>query len=137
MNMNLYHRAEGLGTDIIEIDRIRHAIEQHGDQFLNKLFTVEEIAYCLNYRDPAPRFAGRFAAKEAIVKALGSGITARIGWQDINIFNNSEGQPLVQLSQRLHKAFGPIAILLSISHCRSFATATALVLTSETHNTNQ
>ncbi len=67
----------GIGTDIIEIPRIQEAISKHGTRFLDRLFTEEEQRYCQGYADAIPRFAGRFAAKEAVVKALGTGVLPR------------------------------------------------------------
>ena len=110
---------EGIGTDIIEIDRIRENIEKHGSQFLDRLFSKKEQDYCHKYKDPAPHFAGRFAAKEAISKALGTGFGAELSFLDIEIINDEMGKPVVTLSKKLN-------IHLSISHCNSFATATAL-----------
>jgi holo-[acyl-carrier protein] synthase len=118
----------GLGTDIIEIQRIRAGIERHKEHFLNKLFTPEEQNYCLSYRDPGPSFAGRFAAKEAIIKALGKGFRKEFTWLDIEILNNAEGKPIVYLSAEMNKIFNKPQFLLSISHCREYAMATAIWL---------
>lgn len=117
----------GLGTDIVEIQRIREAIEKHGTPFLDRLFTEQEKLYCLQYKDAAPRFAGRFAAKEAITKALGTGIGAEVAWQEIEILNDSQGKPEVHLATHVKRKFRVASIMLSISHCDSYATATALV----------
>lgn len=118
----------GLGTDIVEIERIHASIEKHGSHFLDRLFTEKEKLYCLQYKDAAPRFAGRFAAKEAIVKALGTGIGAEVGWQEIEILNDPQGKPEVHLAPLVKERFNVASILLSISHCESYATATALVI---------
>lgn len=117
----------GIGNDIIEIERIRASIARHQAHFLNKVFTKDEQEYCLRHGDPAPRFAGRFAAKEAIVKALGTGFSQGITWLDIHIANNPEGKPYVMLSANMNALFNTPHILLSISHCRTYATAVALV----------
>src|SRR5438477_181350 len=76
---------KGLGNDIIEIKRVREAIRRHGIHFLNRLFTQREQDYCYKYKDPDPHFAGRFAAKEAIAKALGTGFGAHLSWVDLEI----------------------------------------------------
>ncbi len=115
---------EGLGTDIIEIERIRASIERHGPAFLNRLFTQKEQDYCNKYQDPAPHYAGRFAAKEAIAKALGTGFGEDLGWHDLEIANDERGKPVVECSEKV-KARGKI--LLSISHCMNYAMATALL----------
>lgn len=118
---------EGLGTDIIEIKRIAAAIERHGERFLRALFSENEKNYCQRYKDPAPHFAGRFAAKEAILKALGTGVQKDIGWLDIEIIGDTHGKPEVHLSERMRKNFPKAIFLLSISHCKEYATATAFL----------
>ena len=118
----------GVGTDIIEINRIREAVKQHGDRFLDRLFTEKEKTYCLRYKDSMPRFAGRFAAKEAILKAFGTGLHPEIQWQEIEILNDKQGKPEVHLSSRLRKSLSISNVFLSISHCESHATATAIVV---------
>jgi holo-[acyl-carrier protein] synthase len=118
----------GVGTDIIEIKRIEASITRFGQRFLDRLFTTNEQAYCLSHRDPHPRFAGRFAAKEAVVKALGTGFRDGISWLDIEILNDSQGKPSAILSPELQEAFNSPKIHLSISHCRDYATAFAVVL---------
>lgn len=119
---------KGIGTDIIEISRIARSIEQYRKHFLDRIFTPKEQAYCKRYRQPAPHFAARFAAKEAVVKALGTGFRGGIAWCDIEICNDSQGKPFVVLSAKLQAKFGNPTLLLSMSHCRSYATATALLL---------
>lgn len=116
---------EGLGTDIIEIKRIASAIERHGERFLLSLFTEKERSYCQRYADPSPHYAGRFAAKEAILKALGTGLQKEIGWLDIEVIGDSHGKPEVHLSERLRQNFPKAIFLLSISHCKEYAIATA------------
>ncbi|QZA58913.1 Holo-[acyl-carrier-protein] synthase [Candidatus Rhabdochlamydia porcellionis] len=116
----------GLGTDIIEIERIRQSIDNHGYRLISRIFTPKERDYCLKYKDPIPHFAARFSAKEAIVKALGTGFTEHITWQDIEIINGVSGKPLVHFSTKLQKKTKGTCMLLSMSHCRSYATATAL-----------
>ncbi|MFZ4772842.1 MAG: holo-ACP synthase [Chlamydiia bacterium] len=115
---------KGLGTDIIEVGRIEEALEEFGAHFIEKHFTSKEILYCNSYNKPAERFAGRFAAKEAIVKALGTGF-AGIGFLDIEILNKPGGAPHATIKL---PSYSHLNILISISHCRSFATATALVI---------
>jgi holo-[acyl-carrier protein] synthase len=116
----------GLGTDIIEIDRMRSSIERHGLHFLNRLFSQKEQDYCYRFQDPSPHFAGRFSAKEAIAKALGTGFGAQLSWHDIEIINDDLGKPIVYLSETLKVKYKNPKILLSISHCTSHATATAI-----------
>jgi holo-[acyl-carrier protein] synthase len=115
-----------LGNDIIEVDRIANSIRRFGDTFLKRLFTSQEISYCQKFTDSERHFAGRFAAKEAISKALGCGIGAKLGWLDIEIISD-EGPPQVTLSEKAATTFSSPSITLSISHCRSHATAVAIV----------
>jgi holo-[acyl-carrier protein] synthase len=117
---------QGLGNDIIEIERIRLSIERHGQHFLNRLFTQREQDYCYKFKDPVPHFAGRFSAKEAVAKALGTGFGADLSWHDIEILGNELGKPLVHLSESAKKRFNTPSILVSISHSTSHATAVAI-----------
>lgn len=116
----------GLGTDIIEIERIRDSIDEYDDKFLERLFTPKEIEYCKKHRDPAIRFAGRFAAKEAIAKALGTGFGKEFHWHDVEILNNELGKPFASLTPEFKKLHEGTRLELSISHCKSFATATSI-----------
>jgi holo-[acyl-carrier protein] synthase len=87
----------GIGTDCCDLERIAGAIERRGDRFLARVFTDAERAAGAKRPEPAVYFASRFAAKEACAKALGSGITERIGWHDIEILNGPKGQPILRL----------------------------------------
>ena len=116
----------GIGTDIIEIDRIAMAIKRHGTHFLDRIFTDYERKYAQKYSSPEAVFAGRFAAKEAISKAFGTGITVEVGWKDIEIINGQKGEPIVKLSSSLQSKFPESEVLISISHCREYATAFAI-----------
>lgn len=115
----------GIGNDIIEIHRIHKAINKYGKKFLDKIFTFKEQEYCLKYAQSERHFSGRFAAKEAIVKALGCGFRDGITWLDIEICNEGSGRPYVVFSHKLNELFGDVEILISISHSKEFATAFA------------
>lgn len=116
----------GIGNDIIEIERIRKSIDTHGLRLLSRLFTTKEQDYCLKYKDPVPHFAGRFSAKEAIVKALGTGFGQHISWLDIEILNDSLGKPHVHFSPPCAHRFKDTYMLISISHSALYVTALAL-----------
>lgn len=119
----------GLGTDIVEIERIRGMIDRHGDHFLERCFTSAEIAYAQQHRDAAVRFAGRWAAKEAIVKVLGTGFVQGITFHDIEVVRLDSGQPAVRLSggaADIARRLGITDVRLTISHAREYATATAI-----------
>lgn len=116
----------GIGNDIIEIERIKNNIDQYGERFLDRIFTKQEQTYCFNRKEFALHFAGRFAAKEAVAKALGTGFADGLTWVDIEILNDSKGKPYVAPSAKLMLLFNHPSLLISISHCRSYATAMAI-----------
>lgn len=118
----------GIGNDIIEIERIRKGIDAHGLRFVAKLFTTQEQDYCLKYKDPVPHFAGRFSAKEAIVKALGTGFGEHASWLDIEVLNGPHGKPTVHFFREMEKKLSGTSMHVSISHCQSYATAFAMWL---------
>lgn len=117
---------QGLGNDIVEIERVRQSIERHGQHFLNRLFTQKEQDYCYKYQDSVPHFAGRFSAKEAVAKALGTGFGAELSWHDIEILVDEAGKPHVHLSEAAKERFRHPQLLVSISHSTTHATAVAL-----------
>ena len=118
----------GIGTDIVEIARIVRAILRHNTHFIERILTEKEIAYCRKHRQFETHFAGRFAAKEAISKALGCGIGETLSWHDIEIVNDSLGKPCVNLSLKAKEHFKEIKIELSISHNKTQAIAFAIAM---------
>lgn len=116
----------GIGNDIIEVDRIKGDIDRFGPRFLDRLFTPKEQKYCFQHQEPAKNFAGRFAAKEALVKAIGTGFREGITWLDIEIINDAHGKPSVELFGKLKELTHPSQFFLSISHCREYATAVVI-----------
>jgi holo-[acyl-carrier protein] synthase len=117
--------APAVGVDIIEIGRVRDSVERFGERFLDRVYTEAEQAYC---RGRAPQLAGRFAAKEAISKVLGTGIR-RIHWRNIEILPNRAGKPEVTLHGRARERFQALALStveVSISHSRENAVAVAI-----------
>jgi holo-[acyl-carrier protein] synthase len=124
----------GIGTDIVECLRIAQMIERHGELFINRVYTPLEIRYCQSRKQATQHFAGRWAAKEAILKALGTGWRKGISWRDIEIRNDPSGRPVVGLrggARDIVEQRGIREMLVSISHCRSHATAYALALGTE------
>ena len=123
-------RVAGIGTDVVEVGRIRSALSRHGSRFVRRAFTEAEADYCSSKKDPAVHFAGRFAAKEAVLKALGVGWSGGVGWRDVEILPG-EGAPRVRLRGRAAEVAGGAAsaggVLLSISHVRATAVAVALI----------
>ena len=110
----------GTGIDIIEIDRIAKSIERWGDNFLNHVFLEEEIAYSKKHKNAAQHFAARFAAKEAVYKAIDD---KSIGWKDIKILNDKDGKPFCSIQREGFKN----KILISISHSQNYAVANAII----------
>ena len=116
----------GMGVDIAETSRIQEAVERHGERFLARVFTPKEIEYCQRHRNRYERFAARFAAKEAAMKALGTGWRRGISWQDFEISNLPTGKPCLQLSGRaleLYRSLGGSRILVSLTHTGPYALA--------------
>jgi len=118
---------KGLGIDLIEIDRIERVLVKYGQKFLDRIFTQKEQAYCKSFHKMERHFAGRFAAKEAISKALGTGIGKNLSWEDMEVLNDEHGAPYVVLSLRAQAFFHNPKILISISHAKEYATAVAIV----------
>ena len=126
----------GIGTDIVECLRIARMIERHGELFINRVYTPHEIQYCSQRKAATQHYAGRWAAKEAVLKALGTGWVKGISWRDIEVQSTESGKPTIHLSGGALQASerrGIHEILISISHCRSHATAFALAVGDEHH----
>lgn len=124
----------GIGTDIVECLRIAQMIERHGELFLTRVFTPREIEYCSARKAATQHYAGRWAAKEAILKALGTGWSRGIRWRDMEIRNDVAGKPSVALggeARDLCERLGIGDMLISISHCRTHATALAVAVAAE------
>lgn len=121
----------GIGIDVVEVDRIADAIERHGEPFVNRIFTSSERQYCESKKRPALHFAARFAAKEAVAKAFGTGIGKDLNWLDMEITRAESGEPAVVLSGA-GKAFaqrkGIREIKISLTHAREYAAANAVAL---------
>jgi holo-[acyl-carrier protein] synthase len=119
----------GTGLDIIEINRIKKSLAKYSSRFENKIFTDGEINYCQSQADPGKHFAARFAVKEAVSKSLGTGITHKVGFKDIEVVNQTSGKPIVKMGGRgkiLFKKLNLKFIHISISHDRHYAIAHAI-----------
>jgi holo-[acyl-carrier protein] synthase len=124
-------RIIGIGVDVIEIDRIRGSLERHGARFLRRIFTDGEQQYCGRMKHPAQFYAARFAAKEAVSKAFGTGIGASLGWLDIEVRRKPSGEPFVVLhgeGTKLAQRLGIREVLLSLSHSEHYAVANAVAV---------
>src|SRR5215831_3591445 len=118
----------GVGIDIIEVARIQASFEKFGDRFLNRILHSNEVKYCLSHKVPGPFLAARFAAKEAISKAFGTGIGAQLGWHDMEVGRKESGEPFVILHEKGHALLalrGAQRMLISLSHTQVHATAVA------------
>ena len=121
----------GIGTDITECLRIARMIERHGELFINRVYTPEEINYCQSRKQATQHFAGRWAAKEALLKAIGTGWRRGITWRDMEIRNEPSGRPVVAVrggAKDVVEQLGVTKLLVSISHCRTHATAYAVAV---------
>jgi holo-[acyl-carrier protein] synthase len=124
-------RLIGIGIDVVEVDRIADALERHGEAFRDRIFTADERAYCSSQKRPALHYAARFAAKEAVAKAFGTGIGKDLGWLDMEIIRRPSGQPALQLSgigKAYAEANGIAEIKISLTHARDYAAANAVAL---------
>lgn len=118
----------GIGIDIIEIERIKESIEKLGDRFLNKLFTNKELEYCVSKANKYQHYAARFAAKEAIYKAISSHYSQGIGWHEVEIFNEPNGMPSVKLYGKLKNFLGDDKELkITMSHSDNYVTCFAIL----------
>ena len=119
----------GHGIDLAEVPRISRMRAEHGDRFLERCFTVAERAYCLSHRDADVHFAGRFAAKEAILKVLGTGLRGQMACVDMEVLNDAVGKPEVRLSGECGRVAAELGIErwhLSITHTAGLAMASAI-----------
>ena len=116
----------GIGTDIVECLRIAQMIERHAEQFIARVYTQKEIEYCSVRKAATQHYSGRWAAKEAVLKALGTGWARGITWRDVEVLNDADGQPSIHLTGgalECSQKKGITRVMVSISHCRSHATA--------------
>jgi holo-[acyl-carrier protein] synthase len=121
----------GIGSEITECLRIARMIERHGEQFINRVFTAEEIRFCQNCKQSTQHFTGHWAAKEAVLRALGIGWRPGMSWLDLEVHVDASGRALVVVRGMLRdlaEAAGVHRIHLSIAHCRTHATAYAIAV---------
>ena len=121
----------GVGIDQIEVSRIRDSVDKHGDHFLKKIFSENEQSYCKDKADPAPYLAARFAAKEAVAKAFGTGFGKEFGWLDSEIIHGDAGEPILSFTPRateLLKSKGAEKALVSLTHLETVASAIVILV---------
>ena len=122
---------KGVGIDLARIPRLRRVVERWDERFLRRVFTDEEIAYCRRRRDPIPHLAARFAAKEATLKALGTGLRMGINWRELEVRRERGQAPTMVLTGRsrdIALARGGSRVLLSLTHDGDYAMAHALLV---------
>ena len=118
---------DSLGTDLIQVMRIKKVINRWGERFLNRIFTPDEIAYCKRKKAPEICLAARFAAKEAAMKAVGTGFSDKVSWKDFEVIRDGRGKPGIRLSERMKKRLENRIILISLTHTQEYALAVALL----------
>jgi holo-[acyl-carrier protein] synthase len=121
----------GIGIDVVETARIRDAIERHGGRFLARVFTDDEVRYCQARRFPELAFGARFAAKEAVAKALGTGFGADVGWRDVEVVHTASGAPEVRLhgpAADFVAKHGVTEVKVSLTHTEHYAAANAVAV---------
>jgi holo-[acyl-carrier protein] synthase len=130
-NLQPSSRVLGIGVDIVETVRIQSSIDRFGDRFLRRVFTQAERDYCSAMPVPARHFGARFAAKEAVSKAFGTGIGRRIGWRDIEVQRKESGEPFILLhgsAAEFAATLHVLQALISLSHSDHYSVANAILL---------
>ncbi|HEV2965547.1 MAG TPA: holo-ACP synthase [Chthoniobacterales bacterium] len=120
----------GIGVDLVECARIQHSLDRFGEKFLRRVFTDGEIEYSMSMKFPARHLAARFAAKEAVSKAFGTGIGKAMGWRNIDIRKKPSGEPFLVFTEgaeKLAKERGVISALITLSHTDHHAMATVVL----------
>jgi holo-[acyl-carrier protein] synthase len=120
----------GVGIDVIEVARIEQSYQRFGERFLQRILRPAEMAYCLSFKHPGPHLAARFAAKEAVSKAFGTGIGSQLSWQAIEVERRSSGEPFITLHDEgkvLLSARGGRQVLISLTHTANYAAAVAIL----------
>jgi len=120
----------GIGIDLVEVDRLNKSVEKFGDKFLNRLFTENEIKYCQTKFNCYQHFAVRFAAKEALLKAIGTGLRDGITWHQIEIINDKLGKPLILTHGKCYQILQKLAVKnleLSLSHTKHYGAAVVIL----------
>lgn len=121
----------GIGIDVVEVGRIASSLAEFGERFVTRIFTENERRYCLDKAKPELHFAARFAAKEAVAKAMGTGIGKEVGWLDMEVVRGENGEPTMKLSGKalaFCEAQGIAEIKISLTHAREYAAANAVAL---------
>ncbi len=119
---------EAVGIDLVEIQRIEESVNRYGERFTDRVFTPWEIQYCRSKINPMLSYAGRFAVKEAVFKAVGTGFSEGVKWKSVEVVNDRKGQPQVRLGKAIRDHIGDKNILISLSHTKDHAVAVAILI---------
>jgi holo-[acyl-carrier protein] synthase len=117
----------GIGIDLVNVGRLKAVLERHPERFRARIFTRTETEFCEALGDKYPSYAGRFAAKEAFSKALGTGLRGAIGWNEIEVLDNEKTRPTIRVTGRAAAILGGRKVHLSISHLSDYATAVVVI----------
>lgn len=121
----------GIGIDVVEVSRVKSSLDEFGEKFLSRVFTEAEREYCGRQKNPEIHFAARFAAKEAVAKAFGTGIGKEIAWLDLEILRRHTGEPMVELrgnAKIYAEKRGVTQIMVSLTHAQHYAAANAVLM---------
>ncbi len=118
---------ESVGMDLVEVERIRGMVERHGDRFIKKVFTDQEWAYCQKKAHKYLSLAARFAAKEAVFKAFGTGWGKGLKWRDVEVVNDGRGKPEIALYGKAKELAGSGTVRVSLTHTQNYAAAVAVL----------
>jgi holo-[acyl-carrier protein] synthase len=121
---------KGVGIDVVKVERITESLERFGERFERRIFTEDELAYCRGHKDPLPHLAARFAAKEALSKAIGTGLSNGVGWKQVEVVQPGGRKPVLRLSGRALEIFeeqGCTASHLSLTHDGGLAIACVVI----------
>ncbi|MCS7192739.1 MAG: holo-ACP synthase [Armatimonadetes bacterium] len=120
----------GVGIDIVDVERIRKMAEEYSERFFRRVFSDEELSYCMRFSDPFPHLAARWAAKEAVAKAMGTGFTGGVTWKSISVVHTPNGEPIAVLTgaaKSIATNLGVKKVWLSLSHTQNYAAALAVI----------
>jgi len=118
---------EGIGVDVVEVPRMKEMLDEQGQAFIDKVFTEGEIAYCKGKKNPHEHFAARFAAKEAVSKAMQTGWSGTFRWKDVEVQNEPSGAPRIVLYREVSQALAGCRVLISLSHTQNTVVAFAMI----------
>lgn len=120
-------RIQGIGVDVVDVQRMKQMLAERGDAFVSKIFTESEIGYCRKKKNPHEHFAARFAAKEAVSKAMQKGWSGEFRWKDLEVVNEPSGAPKIILYRELAETLKSSRVLLSLSHTENTVVAFAVI----------